>query len=237
MKKTALLTSLAVLILTCQLSGQNKMDPDESPSGRIILNGRLLEPPYEITSIDSTIRINGKALFSIGKEKPIVIDSTTPLKSRLVHEAIDSFANAYKQVGKDSALQLILDFFSGYDIVDSAYIDKSGNFSVKYSDLNGPIWIWLQPPTSDKQPPTRKHADQLLDEQARLIRSSIANGNLVLIHNGSVRAFLKDARQKIKNIEEIYLSDNLDNNAKLQMVFGIVKDIDCAKDIIENWKQ
>ena len=225
-----------------QVSEKQKYhEPDSADlqegSGRIILNGRLLEPPYEIVVDIDSLMINGKAVISKRNERPLVVDSTTPIKTRLAYKAIDSFSVACAMVGYDSALSLIKDFFEGFDIVDSAYIDASGNFSVKYKDLMGPIWIWFQTQNLNSPDESRQgHRNNLLINQAEVLIKSIENGNLVIIHGENIRVHLKHATKKIKQIKKVISEQNVGDEEKLRALQKIVIDSDCAVDIISNWK-
>jgi hypothetical protein len=240
---------IIILLMGCcvigaaQVSEKKKYHTPDSAdlpegSGRIILNGRLIEPPYEITADRDTLKINGIVVISRKEEKPLVIDSTTPIKTQLAYKAIDSFSVAYEEVGYDSALLLIQDFFNGYDIVDSAYIDDSGNFSIKYHGLIGPVWIWFEPPMPEgNEEIAKRHRDSLLIKEAEKLKKSVACGNLVLIHGENIRVHLKYAQKWIKEIKMVLLSSDLNREEKLRALEKIVKDNDCALDIFSNWRR
>jgi hypothetical protein len=251
MNRKLILFAVIVLVLSISIANaqtvwdkQTYNQPDSADllpnSGRIILNGRLLEPPYDIIVQNDTIKINGISLISQGT--PIAMDRDTnsiknaEIKYNLLSASIDSFDNACKNVGYDSALIVMLDYFNGKDIVDSAYIDEHFGFSVKFKDAIGPEWIWYEPtiPDSLKKWGEMQSYNAMV-QHATLIRKAVGNGNLVILGYRGGEAHLSYAQKWIKEINRIVTSSQLSREEKFNALRRIAKDDHNAEDILENW--
>lgn len=227
-----------------QVSEKKKYhEPDSADlqegSGRIILDGRLLEPPYEIKVENDTLKINNYIwLYKIKDlETPMDIDPDT--KYGMVRMSLDSFAIAYKQVGYDSAINLMLDFFNDRrgDLVDSAYLDDRKRFSVKFKNLIGPEWILFEPPKTERELQWEKqHQDSILIKEAIRLKKAVGNGNLIILGGKGGQIYLGNAQKWLKKINKIVYSDELSREEKLVKLSGIVMHEYHAECILQNWK-
>ena len=249
MKRGAIIFVL-ILMMLGYLSGYSQVsekkkyhEPDSADlqegSGRIILNGRLLDPPYEINVEIDTLKINNYAWLFKGEEPTMEKDNDPETRYGLVTIALDSFAIAYNQVGYDSAINLMLDFFNDRrgDLVDSAYLDDRKRFSVKFKNLIGPEWILFEPPKTERELEWEKrHQDSILIKEANKLKKAVGNGNLIILGGKGGQIYLGNAQKWLKKINKIVHSDELSRNEKLVRLSGIVMHEYHAECILQNWK-
>jgi hypothetical protein len=249
MKRSTIIFVLIVLMLG-YLSGYSQVsekkkyhEPDsadlQEESGRIILNGRLLDPPYEINVENDTLKINNYVWLFKGEEPTMEKDNDPETRYGLVTIALDSFAIAYKQVGYDSAINLMLDFFNDRrgDLVDSAYIDEHYGFFVKFKDVIGPHGIWFEPPKTERELEWEKrHQDSILIKEAIMLKKAVGSGNLIILGGKGGQIYLSNAQKWLKKINKIVYSDELSRDEKLVKLSGIVMHEYHAECILQNWK-
>jgi hypothetical protein len=249
MRRNTIIFVLTLLMLGyfsgfSQVSEKKKYhEPDSADvqegSGRIILDGILLEPPYEIVVQNDTLKINGYTWLSKGEEPTQGKEIDPETRYGMVTEALDSFGTAYRQVGYDSAINLMLDFFNDRrgDLVDSAYFDEHYGFFVKFKDVIGPHGIWFEPPKTERELQwERQHQDSILIKEAIRLKKAVGNGNLIILGGKGGQIYLGNAQKWLKKINKIVNSDELSREEKLVKLSGIVMHEYHAECILQNWK-
>jgi hypothetical protein len=157
----------------------------------------------------------------------------------LVTIALDSFAIAYNQVGHDSAINLMLDFFNSRrgNLVDSAYLSENSTFFVKFHNSLGPHGIFFEPQPDDSlQRLNSLHRDSILYSEADLLKRNLANGNLVIIGERGGRVYLSNASNLIQKIDRTMSSNDLNPSEKLNALKDIVIELHHARKILQNWR-
>ena len=209
-------------------------------AGRIILRGKMLDPPYEIYATRDTIKINDIIIQSRDPEpEPYTVDSNSSFEEKRYYKLFcapfDSFAVWCEQVGSDSAMKLIEQLYKSFEEVDTVYgyIGWALFLKVKHRDF--PEIVEFQPPLSEERKIEQKnYQDSILVNKAIRYERTLRNGNLIVLCS-SVEINIKDALVQIDSIENVTNAHNLDYQMKIAEIRKIIKDSDCAKEILENW--
>jgi hypothetical protein len=130
-------------------------------AGRIIFNGRLLEPPYKIYATKDTIKINEIIVQSRDPEpEPYTVDSNSSFEEKryykLFYTPYDSFAVWCEQFGSDSAMKLIEQLYKSFEEVDTVYGYIGWAISLKVKHRDFPETVEFQPPLSEGTKLNRK---------------------------------------------------------------------------------
>ncbi len=254
MKRSTIIFVLILLMLGylsgySQVSEKKKYHGPESAdlqegSGRIILNGRLLDPPYEINVESDTLFINGMPLRFIKKRGPIIKGSNTKSSYGIYNSAQDTFEVAYDRVGRDSAIMVTYHYLNSLDkdIIDSTYFFKNAGgdstLFVKFRDINIPVGFLFESPWPDNLAlKSEAFQDSGLYREAYIFQKAIRNGNLVIVGNKGGSIYLKYAQKHLKMINQILSSSNLDYEEKIKAMSEIGINRHHAMQILEHWNQ
>ncbi len=255
MKRKFILFAAIILALSISIANaqtvwdkQTYNQPDSADllpnSGRIILNGRLLEPPYDIVVKNDTLFINDLPLRFITKQGPTTRSSNTKSSYGIYNSAQDTFEAAYNHVGRDSAIMLTYHYLNGFDrdVIDSTFFFKNAggdsSLFVKFHDVNIPLGFLFEPPWPDNlKLKSEAFQDSGLYREAEMLRKAEGNGNLVIVGDRGATIYLKYAQKRIKMINQILSSANLDYEEKINALREIGADRYHAGQILDNWYQ
>jgi len=115
-------------------------------SGRIVYNGRLLEPPYEITTDGSTILINGIDIYEKPEKQNPIVDTSLQTMVDVTNRMFVLFDTWYYEVGFDSAEIMAYNYAQNKPGVDSAYFDEDSTLIVKFQCQEWPETMLFSPP-------------------------------------------------------------------------------------------
>jgi hypothetical protein len=249
MRKIILLSALFLtltLVIFAQQSDQNPENQllytttiDEN-AGRIILNGRLLEPPYEIYATKDTLKINSHLIISRNPSpEPFTVDSNSSFEEKRYYKLFcapfDSFAVWCEQVGSDSAMYLIKNLFESFEEIDSVYGMHGWSITVKAKHRDFPETFMFQPPLSEERKIEQKnYQDSIIVNKAIKYGRILNNGKLIAFCGGGELS-TNNAQAKVDSINIIMTSENLDYQTKLAKLRNVIVSR-CAEQILDNWK-
>ncbi len=166
---------------------QHSARPTPGP-GWLILNGRLINPPYEVVRKNDTILVNELQVsprHRPSKPKKAImpgVRESIELGTR-VGGSLDKWRNEY---GQDSAAKLALASYRGSPIIDTAFLEDSLVMSVYYSHRpEMKVGIDLDPPKMD--PPPAGWAETNFERRRKRIESALNHKALVIFQNGQSR--------------------------------------------------
>jgi len=158
-------------------------EPD-SNAAWLILDGVLMNPPYEVQVKDSTITING---ISIRREfvrrTDIEVDSSTKVINRVVQDAWANFRMWHAEHGMKEARKRVFDFMKSQPIVEKIYWESDAHLRFLFHGEKYEDGMLLNPPYEPPLPPEEMRRVQL-ESSAKAIRGSLARGNLVILQDG-----------------------------------------------------
>jgi hypothetical protein len=234
-----------ILLMGCYIIGiaqvsekQKYHTPDSADllegSGRIIHNGELIQPPYQIIADSSNISINGKNIYPQPKPNPdIKVDSGLIEQCMVLDSVFLYFDGWFDEVGWDSAIMLAYEYLTHQNIVDSVYFDKGSTLRVKFYSQEWPEALLFEPPSESTSDP-RQSKFQFLQNQATEMNEFVANGGLIIISEGVVIS-RKYASLILKKIKAVMSNGELDHNGKISEIKKIVIDRKTAISIVNSW--
>ena len=203
-------------------------------SGRIILDGRLIELPYQIIVDSSNIRINGRNVYPQIKSNPDVMVDSGLIEQCIVLDSVFAyFDDWFNNVGYDSAIMLAYEFLSHQNIVDSVYFDKDSTLRVKFYSQEWPEALLFEPPTESASDP-RESKFQFLQNQVAQMNEFVSDGGLIIISKGVI-IYRKNADLVLKEIKDILNDDKLNQNGKISEIKKLVVDRNAAMSIVNSW--
>ncbi len=215
---------------------QHSARPTPGP-GWLILNGRLINPPYEVIRKNDTILVNGLQVYP----KIRTAKNTTERPSAAVRriwelgkEFNGKFSEWVERYDQDSLAKLALKFYRDSPLIDSAFLESSQLLAIYYSDWPElEVLVDLDPPKMD--PPPEGWAQTSFERRRKRIESALNYRALVIFQNGLSRIIPFPRSEKVYNeIRQILAStEGLTEQAKRILPF--VSDQEMADSIAINF--
>ncbi len=216
---------------------QHSARPTPGP-GWLILNGRLIDPPYEVTRRGDTILVNNMQVLP--KHQPIKLETKRPRESArsmatLSREFGENYAGWVEKYGRDSAGLLAQDFYRSSAIVDTAYLVNAKRLNVTYSDWPGhEVWIDLSPKYMDTPPEGWVLAS--IEKYRKRIESALNHKALVIFQNGQSR-IIPYPRSETRFNELKRISTTISDPAeRAKLIIPLVADSKMADSIAINFR-
>jgi len=204
---------------------QRQDDTSAVKTGWLILEGRLVEPPYNIDVTDSSVTVNGMDVF-VSKAKKLeneVVQTKSSISGyyKAIVEARDIFNAVRDTRGFADARDSMLDFLLHQESIDTAYFLTETVICYRDTghDWDREIWLRTKPDTSlldharNNQSKLRVYANMLivtLNEGALVIREngrghaiSYPESETALQQLRAAAATIPDFDERKKRIEEI----------------------------------
>jgi hypothetical protein len=245
MKRSTIIFVLILLMLG-YLSGYSQVsekkkyhEPDSADlqegSGRIILNGRLLDPPYEITTDGETIIINGHDIYLNPRKGNIITDTSLKAQIEVTNQLFELFDDWYFEVGFDSARHLALNYLENQSVVDSAYFDEDQILRAKFRSQIWPEAILITPPDSTKENQESAKKD-FLKRQTSILKECLSGGMLLIITNGVIE-YKMESTEILREIGKIMSSDrDCSESEKKKNLAKLLGHDETADSILNNWE-
>jgi len=210
---------------------QRQDDTSAVKTGWLILEGRLVQPPYDIQATDTSVTVNGKVVFRARlkerKEKTAESDSSATATYAVVKRVRANYRTECESLGAAVARKNALAFLLRQDAIDTAYFLSDSVIS--YRDT---VYEWERRMFLSSKPLLRRHdpvestrnAMRVLAERAKV---QLKVGGLLIIENGhrhtiyyprsvsalaelrKAVAMIPDIEQRKKRIYEIIGTDRV----------------------------
>jgi hypothetical protein len=180
----------AVLALACSgliavisvADAPGKLDP-VIKTGRLLLNGTLVSPPYRIDFDGTTLELNGREIARLHPivkpvAEPLDLDTPYGLSQYAIalHLSLDALA------GPEVALATVKALLENDPIVESVAPRSESSLNVKFRDEPFPVLIVFRKPVDPVQVAQARAAS--LRHRARTIEQALRQDRLLVLHRG-----------------------------------------------------
>jgi hypothetical protein len=213
----------AVIIAATTMLGQQDSGPrvprrpspqsSSETQGYLILDGRLVSPPYDVTIEGERVLVNGKTIFTSYPYRPISeyprSQQTSPLREQR-EEASHAFWLEFhqwcKKDGIDVARERAVTYWRHHPLVESVTATPGlSSIKVLFKGGDGFEPSMLLTPLED--PPSPEQEDEVrqaaLQQISKSVLGNLRHGSLVLIFGNGNRAYLDDGQRKLQVIRRI----------------------------------
>jgi hypothetical protein len=196
---------------------ERRNDTSAVKTGWLILDGLLVEPPYTVATTDSSVTVNGLAVFT---SKPEFVEESAKLTKSTatgayaaIIKALDIFADFRDSLGVAEARDSVLSFLLAQESIDTAYTLTEQ--IIRYRDTiyqwEKELWLTSNPHaiSTDALEHNRSklqvYANRLiitLKEGALVIQEGKRSHSISYPHSETTFLQLREAVATISNFEE-----------------------------------
>ena len=251
LKLTSILTMLVVMLAIVVVStGQGQdlkegskrtptdvVKPEATPTGWLILNGKLIPGPYDIVIEDGKIKINGLGIAPSPKPRKVI---TVEPNTAAQHQVFVAFREAFNmwvaEEGLEIARQRALEFMQAQPIVEKAYLASESDLRVLFRGEKYEERVYLHPPRKSPLSPEEVR-QQFLEDRVESLRYWLTHGTLVILNEGVLMATPPaEGEATLKKLQEI-VATKADVDERLSAIREIIPDKEMAKAIAERLSQ
>jgi len=221
-----------------KLRGRPASEPAATTLGRLILDGELISPPYEVAIVGDDVTINGRSVERPEPRSPapVGVDPGTEVKHQVLEAVHTAFAAWAAQDNTEVALERVVRFMKGQPLVESVVVDSEASLRVKFRDERHEEILELSPMDPD-QPSLAQVREKYLEDRAQAIEYWLSQGNVVILGDGvSMVTPGSEAVLLLAQLEEIVTSHS-DVSARAAAIRAVVPDDSLAQAIARRFLQ
>lgn len=239
-----MLTTVVVSTVQGQLAGEGSKgaqtdvaEPEATPTGWLILNGKLIPGPYDIVIEDGKIKINGLGIAPSPKPRKVITVDPSAVARHQVYEAFwAAFRTWVAEEGLEVARQRALEFMQAQPIVEKAYLASESDLQVLFQGEKYEVTVSLEPPRESPLSPEEAR-QQFLEDYVGSLRYWLTHGTLVILNEGVLMVTPpSEGEATLKKLREIVVT-KADLEERLSAIREIIPDKAMAKAIAERLSQ
>lgn len=163
--------------------------PPVSQDGFVIVDGRLLDPPYKLEYDSQVLTVNGvRAMQAKASEKTITVPPRAAAQHQVISDMYALFRMSVTEDGLRVARQRAFAYMKGQPLIEeAALLDDGQTLRIKFAGEKWEEWLDLSPPRPPSVLPAQPQQDYL-ESLAKSIQHWLENGCLVVLGEGVVMA-------------------------------------------------